>query len=430
MKYILAVALIIIFIMSSVPSSAISNGYARIVYNVRGLQDYDLHWNDRFPPGSILEIYAEANGINHRRAVAVDYVFIIKDSNDNIVNTAAYSNRYDDYRDDDFITYSSEIPQSWDDGVYTAEVHIFDLLNDSLMDQYYRDLTSSYINETDRPDLPVMNRSNASNASIAPGQYIQIEKTFYVDKYANKYPVDRFRVENMMLDRTSVAPNETVTVSANVTNTFYDTGSTSLSLLLDNNLIDNATVEVGAYSSKQITFTVSTEVAGVHKIEIVPVGKNTIGLNLASVFNIASANEVEIPTEFYFRDIQIDHLSVEPNQTVTISVTVENRGKEGTQPVDLYINDALEGEQDVHLNFSEIRDVKFNVTKTDLGAYRVTVGNSNLSKVFFVESATVTPTATAAPQLEQKPQLRLVIGLSILVVLILVLRFYLKRKLK
>ncbi|MDL5502023.1 MAG: hypothetical protein QSU88_02300, partial [Candidatus Methanoperedens sp.] len=136
-----------VFIILTVPSLAVDNGYSRIVYNVRGLQDYDLHWNDRFPPGSILKIYVEADGVNHKREVAVDYIFIIKDPNNNIIDTSLYSNRYHDYRENDFMTYSKNLPQDWDDGVYTADVHIFDLLNESLMDTYYQDLISSYLNE-------------------------------------------------------------------------------------------------------------------------------------------------------------------------------------------------------------------------------------------------------------------------------------------
>jgi hypothetical protein len=406
---------------------AIDNGYARIVYNVRGLQDYDLHWNDRFPPGSIIKIYTEGNDVNHRRAVAVDYIFIIKDPNNNIVDTTLYSHRYEDYRENDFITYAREVPQGWVDGVYTAEVHIFDLLNDTLMDTYYQDLISSYINESDRPDLPVMNRSNAS---VLPNQYLKIEKKLFIDKYASKYPVDRFRIEKIMLDRTIVAPNESVIISANVINTFYDKGSTSLDLLLDNKIINTTTLEIESYSSGKVFFSVSTEIVGNHTVEIIPSGTNTMGLNLSGVFIVSEEKEIETPTEFLFQDIQINKLSVEPNNTVIIAVTVKNTGKEGTQPVGLFINDELEEEKQVGLNYSEVKDVLFNVTKRDLGAYRVKVDGSIISKVFFVESSAPVPAETVAPEIEKKPKLNIVIGLSVIVVLIYILRVYLKNKLK
>ncbi|HEY9247246.1 MAG TPA: hypothetical protein VIO11_10405 [Candidatus Methanoperedens sp.] len=432
-KKVFIIIVIITFLVFPVPSSALDNGYARIVYNVRGLQDYDLHWNDRFPQGSMIKIYSEANGVNHRRAVGVDYVFIIKDSNDNIVDTASYSNRYDDYRENDFTAYSVEIPSNWDDGVYNAEVHIFDLLNDTIMTKYYEDVTQSYLNGSTKPDIPYMSRGDVLNLTETERhkQLINLTKTFYIDKYAVKYPIDRFRIENIMLDRKSVAPKDTVQVSANVVNTFYDRGSTSLSLLLDNISVDNATLEIDGYSSRLYSFNVSSDVIGNHTVEIIPTGNDTQGMNLAATFAVSLEKMVELPTTFDFQDIRIDNLSVLPNTTVVITVTVENKGQDGSQPVELFINDVLEETKDVYLNFSETRGIKFNVTKAELGAYRVKVDNSSLSKVFFVESAAPPePVSTVTAPIEKVPHLKLIIGLSILVIFINILRIYLKRKLK
>ena len=432
MKCKLALILIIMFITLSIPSFAVDNGYARIVYNVRGLQDYDLHWNDRFPPGSTVMIYVEADGVNHRREAAVDYIFIIKDPNNNIVDLASYSNRYHDYRVNDFLTYSRQVPTSWEDGVYTAEIHIFDLLNDSIMDKYYDDVTDAYLNGSSKPDIPLMSRQNILNLTETERQrqLINLTETFYIDRYASKYPIDRFRIENIRLDQINVAPEESVHVSATVVNTFYEKGSTSMSLLLDGNLIDETSVELEGSSSRQVAFEVSSEVIGNHTLEIVPTGSNTIGINLNTAFEVSEKKEVKLPTTFDFKDMQIDSFSVEPNKKVAISVTVQNIGKDGTQPVELYINDALEQRKDVYLNFSETKDITFNVTKTELGAYRAVIGGTNLSKLFFVESATITPTATVTPVKEKKPQFNYVLALSIFVIFMYLLRTYLKRKLK
>lgn len=429
MNYKLAI-IIIMFILLPVPSMAMDNGYARIVYNVRGLQDYDLHWNDRFPQGSILKIYVESNGINHKRAVAVDYVFIIKDANDYIVDTSSFSSRYEDFRENDFVIYSKEIPKIWEDGAHTVEIHIFDLLTDSLMDKYYLNLTESYLNGSGRPDLPRMNRSEVLSDQ---NQHKKIEKLFYIDRYANKYPVDRFRIENVILDRNSVAPKEQVQVSFNISNTFYDKGSTSVMSFLDGKIIDNTTVEIEGFKSRQVNLQVSSDIAGDHMIEIKPIGPNTMGLNLFAVFNVAPEKEVEIPTSFKFKDLQIDNLSVGQGESVTITVIIENIGKVGSQPVELYINDKLEEQREVHINHSETQDVKFNLTKPELGAYRVTIGNAPFSKIFFVESVeqiTNMTNVSVIPVKEKKPELKYVIGLSIIIILIVALRFYLKWKLK
>lgn len=426
--------IIIILIFLPVPSSALDNGYARIVYNVGGLQDYDLHWNDRFPQGSIVKIYVEANGVNHRREVAVDYVFIIKDPNNNIVDTTSYSNRYHDYRENDFITYSRNVPPDWEDGVYTADIHIFDLLNDSIMVNYYNDVIISYMNGSGKPNVPVMSRGTVLNLSEPEKkkQLMNLSKKFYIDKYSSKYPLDMFRVENIMLDMKSVAPNVPVRVSATAVNTFYEKGSTSVSLLLDNKVINSATIEIEGSSFRQIAFEVSSEIEGDHTVEIVPSGNNTIGINLIANFAVSVEKEIEVPTTFIFKEMTINNLTVEPNSIATISVTVENKGKEGSEPVELYINDVLEETRDVKLNFSEIKDVKFYVTKTEPGAYRVTIGKTNFSKIFFVESFTITTeeAPVLAPKKEKKPEFNLVLGLSILVVFIYILRVYLKRKMK
>ncbi len=436
----LAIILIIIMVLLFFPSpsSAIDNGYARIVYNVRGIQDYDLHWNDRFPQGSIIKIYTEADGINHRREVAVDYVYIIRDPNSNIVDTVTYSSRFHDYRENDFATYSKNIPADWEDGAYIAEIYIFDLLNNSVMDKYYTNLTLSYINGSGKIDVPVMSRSDVLNMSESENKKHQfnITKTFYIDKYASKYPMDRFRIENIMMDMKSVPPKATVRISATAVNTFYEKGSTSVSLLIDNKSIDSRTIELEGSSSQKISFEVSSEIEGDHTVEIVPTGNNTIGLNLLSGFVVNAEKKIEVPTTFVIKDMQINNLSVEPNQTVTISIIVENSGKDGSMPVELYINDIPEEPKDVYINFSSIKDVQFNITKAELGAYRVTAGGTNISKIFFVESALAIPTKIQGEAQKgilkkgRKPEFNIVLGLSVLVVFIFALRLYLRKKMK
>jgi hypothetical protein len=248
--------------------------------------------------------------------------------------------------------------------------------------------------------------------------------------------MDRFRIENIILDMKSVPPKAPVRISATAVNTFYEKGNTSVSLLLDNKSIDSRIIELEGSSSQKITFEVSSEIEGSHTVEIVPTGSNTIGLNLLADFAVNAEKRIEVPTTFVIKDMQIENLSVEPNQTVTISITVENRGKEGSLPVELFINDIPEETKDVYINFSTIKDVEFNITKTEPGAYRVTAGGTNISKIFFVESAALTPTEIPGEaqkgiqEKERKPEFNIVLGLSILVVIIYAIRLYLKKKMK
>lgn len=425
-KFIL-VGIVSIFLIFPIHSSGLDNGYSRIVYNVSGLQTYQLHWNDRFPPGSTLMIYTEADGINHRRAVGVDYVLIIRDSNDNIVDTIVNSNRYKDYRVDDFTKFSEIIANDLDDGAYVAEVHIFDLLNDSLMDDYYKNVTHALLNGEDKPDIPYMNRSNVTNnPELMARQYKKNILNFYVDKYSNKYPTNRFTIENMALDRESIALGVPIQVNINLKNNFYDKGFASVDLLLDNKVINNATVDIDPYSSKEIMLAVPSEITefidyGNHTLKIIPTTDNTIGFNLVANFAV-STMEVEIPIRLQYKDIQTDRLAIRPNETINITVIVENMGRAGTQTVGMNINNIPVEEKSVKLNFSEVRDVNFTVKGTEIGEYRITINDTNLSKVFFVESENVSTNVTKLPAAEKPSKIFILPILFILIFLIYIIR--------
>jgi len=431
--YLRHVVMIFILLQLAFPASAL-DGYAQIVSNVKGLQDYELHWNDKFPPGSNLKIYAEASEINHKRYVGVDYVFIIRDSNNNKVDIKSFSNRYEDYRENDLITYSIIVPEKWDDGVYKAYIYIFDLLDDNIMEEYQNNITISMLNDSSLPDIPYLERGEIllMNGTEKQKHYKAIEKEFYIDKYANKYPMDRFRVENMKLDKTILAPGEPMQVSVNVSNIFYEKGSTSLDLILDNKLVDSAKVEVNESGSARVNFTLSTEHVGHHTVEIIPSGKNTIALKTIAFFEVSPLKKVDTPTNFVYREITTDKIKVDPSLKVNISIIVENKGGEGSQPIGLYINDVLEEERQVHLKNSEIKEIIFEVEKQDAGAYRVTTGQSNLSKVFFVGTPVTTPEAIAGQETrkENKPKAAIILGLSILVICTHILRKYLKKRYK
>ena len=417
--------------------AGIENGYSRMVYNVSGLQDYSLHWNDRFPPGSNLSIYVEADGVNHRRAVGVDYIFIIRDSNNNIVDTALYENRFRDYEENGFKVYNRAINESWEDGYYTAQIHIYDLLNDSIMEKYYDDVATTLVDETNEsdilPDIPYMNRGYIRNHSeLDATQHRVIIQKFWIDRYADKYPVNRFIVDGMIIERERVAQNENVNIFVNIKNNFYDSGNVSLDVIMDGQKIGNTTVDIDAFESNQTIFNISSDIIGNHTVEIIPVSKNTMGLDLLRSFEV-SEQEVTTPVTFIYKDMTIDNLSVEPNQTVTITVTIENRGMHGSLPINLLINDVpdVESKQIVFLNFSEQKDVKFNITKEELGEYKISINNSDLSKIFFVTSKDKI-VQKKEEEIEKKVEgiskSHMIAGLLILVILILIAKRYIKNK--
>lgn len=426
--------LAVVMIICIIPVvTGIENGYSRMVYNVSGLQNYSLHWNDRFPLGSNLNIYVEADGVNHRRAVGVDYIFIIRDSNNNIVDTALYTDRHRNYDENSFTVYWRVVNESWEDGYYTAQIHIYDLLNDSIMEKYYEDVTNTLVDQTNKsdilPDIPYMNRGYIRNHSeLDAVQHKVIIQRFWIDRYADKYPVNRFVVDGMVIDKIKVARNENVSIYINIKNNFYDSGNVSLDAIVDGQKISNATIYVNDFESKQAIINVSSYVIGNHAVEIIPTSKNTMGYGLLGNFAV-SEQEITMPATFIYKDMRIDDLSVSPNQTVVVTVTIENRGKSGSLPVNLMINGIPEGEQVIYLNFSEEKDVKFNITKEELGEYKVSL--NGLSKIFFVISKEdLAKKKEVVPEKKEEgiSKLHMIVGLSILTILILITKMYLKKK--
>lgn len=433
-KYLL-VGIMGILLIAPIQVLGLDNGYARIVYNVSGLQNYQLHWNDRFPPGSLLSIYSEADGVNHKRAVGVDYIFIIKDADGNIIDTATFQNRYQDFRVNDFVTYSRRIDESWDDGAYIADIHIFDLLNDSLMQDYYADVTNALLNQNGIPDVPYMNRSNITNSpDLMNTQHKEIIQNFYIDKYADKYPANRFMIENLNLDRMNIAPGEPVLVGINITNNFYDSGSVSINLVLDNNPVNKTTINVGPFSSKNISMTIPSEITstldyGNYAVEIIPTSNYTIGFNLSAVLTVIK-KEIEIPIQLIYKDIQTDKLKVNISEPINITVTIQNTGRVGSQPVGILINNVPVEQKTVGFNALATKDVNFMVTETEPGEYRITANNTNLSKIFFVQIAETAPVPIPKPVESKVPNIFIVVGLSVLLVFVYIIRKNLKNKLK
>ena len=88
---------------------------------------------------------------------------------------------------------------------------------------------------------------------------------------------------------------------------------------------------------------------------------------------------------FTITGVGIDKFTVPPNETVTISVTVENRGVRGTKKLTLVINGEKEAEESVTLGSMESKTLHFLVKKDLPGTYKVTIPGTNIIRLFFVE---------------------------------------------
>ncbi|CAD7769734.1 hypothetical protein FHEFKHOI_00660 [Candidatus Methanoperedenaceae archaeon GB50] len=462
------IALFMLISLLAMPAVAIENVNARFVTNVRGIQDYDLHWNDRFPPNGTLKLYIEAQDVSHRRVIALDYVLLITDPEGILVDGHFEGKRYlfspyKTYGTNDYIVYSKEIPEEWMDGLYTADIYVFDLTNDSMVDNAFGIVRNNFINsvfafveknasenitteyetaatyspittetiewypdtwDSDLADLILINRTNAT--------FEHTVRHFFVDRHASKYPPDRFHIEDLRLACKEAAPGEVINASVNVTNTYFEAGIVGFSVEIDNTTVSNLSVGLNATERKTVNFTISNDTVGEHIITIVPSTPRTLGFDLKMPFTITE-EEAIIPPTMVVSDLQIDKLRALTGEEVTITLTVTNTGGSGSAPVKIKVNDEILTRMAI-ANRSETIDLLFNLTPVDPGDYRVEVPGTDLAKLFFVEEG---PIEEEPPSLverldekaeERKPELRAILILSVIVVLLYALRTYLRWK--
>ncbi len=90
---------------------------------------------------------------------------------------------------------------------------------------------------------------------------------------------------------------------------------------------------------------------------------------------------------FTVTDVELNKFKIKPNETVSISVTVKNKGIRGTKKVTLVINGEKEAEEAVTLDYLASKTILFTVTKDLPGTYKVTVSGTDIVKLFFVEES-------------------------------------------
>jgi len=103
------------------------------------------------------------------------------------------------------------------------------------------------------------------------------------------------------------------------------------------------------------------------------------------------------PAALKVTGFSIQPIKVEPNESVTITVSVANTGgTEGSYPVVLKINGVKEAEKSVTVAAGSSEDVSFSVTREEVDSYSVTV--DGLSAFFIVVEPVLPPTpAPPAP---------------------------------
>ncbi|MHC1584884.1 MAG: COG1470 family protein [Candidatus Syntropharchaeia archaeon] len=408
-----------------------------IVTNVKDFRDYTPRWSNRFPPGTTVKIYVEALDVNHAKIIGTDFYFIMKDPEGHIVDWTPIKVRKIGYDENIYVVYSKKISDSWIEGKYTVKIYAYDRVNFGRV----MNLEYSYLSHIDDEDfwedffdvgdddnsLGILNPISSSRVVMRNRKIY-----FYVDKNAGRYPPDWFTISDMKLVPSVLSRGEEAYVTVNVENTYDESGTAELSLLLDNRTIGMKSVKLGPGENSTIDFGFKVPEEGEHVLEIRPMSEYTWGKNLKITFKILTElppeENVTIPTEFVIKDLKTDKFKVGPLEPVSICVKVQNMGKRGNDTIEIDINGEKEDEKTVTLKYMEIKNICFNVTKELPGTYRITIPGTKLSTTFFViENESIPSSPLVLPQREKVPDY-VVIALLVILGILVGLRLYIAKK--
>ena len=415
-----------------------------IVKKVDGFKKFEPHWNDRFPQGSTLMVYADALDVSHARFILVDFIFIITDPMGHIVSWERVEVRKVGYDQNAYVVYEKQIPDDWIDGTYRIKAFVYDRTNFTKIMQYeynYVDYIGDEDYWDDFWDLGDDDDDNTEAGFANPLSRSKVvmrfrEQPFYIDHRASVYPPDRFVISDLRLLPGVVAPAEESYLTVNVTNTFTDGGEVEVIFVLDNRTTGVSKVAVEPYSTEMVDFVIPPQEEGEHHIRITSPSSNVANVPIDAILNVSmeGAEEAssELPTNFVVKSLDIEKIQVRVNETVPIGVTVQNQGQTGNGTILIEINGEPAGEKNLSLRYLQTETVYFNITEKNTGTYRVTIPDTQLARLFFVteetESTTSVIESVRSAAKEKGVSAGIIALILILLLLLLGLRIYISRR--
>ena len=192
-------------------------------------------------------------------------------------------------------------------------------------------------------------------------------------------PSAKFVLSDFTISPTTVEPDETVKISVKVTNTGTSSGTKTIKLTIDGVVEKSETVTIGVQESETVSWNVRKTTTGTYSVDV---------NGLIGSFNVETEEGPEPqppePASFILSNLVVSPSTVEPDETVTVSVTVMNVGEEaGSYTADLLIDGSKVDEDTVSLVGGASETVEFTGVSGEEGSHTVSVGD--LSGSFTVE---------------------------------------------
>ncbi|RCV62943.1 hypothetical protein C5S53_16280 [Methanophagales archaeon] len=303
---------------------------AVIVSNVRDLYDYEPTGNT-FTRGSTLKVYTEMRGVNYEDFVLVDFVFIITDSTMREVNLIdrMYVRRRD-CNDTVYVEYTVDIPSWMAYGEHRIKIAAYNRLDKSTINKLDRKLLSprdlnkildsldderyGYDQRQSDPYHDILDDGRYANDQSQYKYYYNVEFEDVVALYANvcggneerleelgvlkdfedsimeitylKFfvvreeetegtkereqklsPKSEFTVTDFRMSKSTVKPNETVSISVTVKNGGMR-GTEKMALALNDVIEFEESVTLGYQRSKTLFYQVKKDIPGQYKVTI------------------------------------------------------------------------------------------------------------------------------------------------------------------
>jgi hypothetical protein len=199
-------------------------------------------------------------------------------------------------------------------------------------------------------------------------------------------PSAKFVLSDFTISPTTVEPDETVKISVKVTNTGTKSGTKTIKLTIDGAVEGSKDVTLGVQESDTVSWNVEKTTPGTYSVEV---------NGLMGSFKVETEEGPEPgppePAAFILSNLVVSPSTVEPDETVTVSVTAMNVGEvEGSYTVELLIDGVKVDEYTVTLDGGFSETVEFTVTEDTDGTYAVSIGE--LSDSFTVETPPLPPT--------------------------------------
>ena len=200
-------------------------------------------------------------------------------------------------------------------------------------------------------------------------------------------PSAKFVLSDFSISPTTVEPDETVKISVKVTNTGTKSGTKTVKLTIDGVVEKSEDITLGVQESETVSWNVKKTTPGTYSVDV---------NGLIGSFKVETEEgpgpEPPEPASFILSNLVVSPSTVEPDETVTVSVKVTNVGEvEGSYTVEFLIDGSKVDEYTVTLNGGFSETVEFTVTEDTDGTYTASIGE--LSGSFTVE----TPSPPQAP---------------------------------